>query len=119
MALPPGFNWLLIFVAVVVAVVLLGACIYVLIHYQHPDDGNQAWVPKLLVVFGLWLAMVTVLLFPLDVANRAACAFGVAESACVFTLPMRQLWFAVFITNLVLTFFLIPFVMFFWEADSD
>ncbi|KIZ02019.1 hypothetical protein MNEG_5943 [Monoraphidium neglectum] len=119
MALAAGFNWLLIFVACVVAVVLLAACIYVLIHYQHPDDGNQAWIPKGIVVLGLWLAMATVLLFPLDVANRAACSFGVAESACVFTLPMRELWFAIFITNLVMVFFLIPFTMFFWEADSD
>ncbi|GBF96088.1 hypothetical protein Rsub_08964 [Raphidocelis subcapitata] len=119
MALAPGFNWLLIFVASIVAVVLLAACVYVLIHYQHPDDGNQAWVPKIIIVLGLWLAMATVLMFPLDVANRAACSFGVAESACVFTLPMRQLWFAAFITNLVMTFFLIPFTMFFWEADSD
>lgn len=119
MTLAAGYNWVLIFVSVVVAVVLLAACIYVLIHYQHPDDGNQAWVPKIIVVLGLWLAMATVLLFPLDVANRSACSFGVAYSACVFTLPMRQLWFALFITNLVLTFFLIPFTMFFWEADSD
>ena len=119
MALPTGFNWLLIFVAVVVAVVLLAACVYVLVHYQHPDDGNQAWLPKGVIVLGLWLAMATVLLFPLDVANRAACAFGIAESACVFTLPMRQLWFGAFIANLVLTFFVVPFVLFFWEADSE
>ena len=119
MALAAGLNWVLIFVSVIVAVVLLGACIYVLITYQHPDDGNQAWVPKIIVVLGLWLAMATVLLFPLDVANRATCAFGVSESACVFTLPMRPIWFGVFIANLVVTFFLIPFTMFFWEADSE
>jgi LMBR1 domain-containing protein 1 len=119
MALAPGFNWLLIFVSVVVALLLLAVCVYVLVHYQHPDDGNQAWVPKIVFVAGLWLAMATVLLFPLDVANRAACAFGVAESACVFTLPMRQIWFGAFIANLVLTFAVIPFTMFYWEADSD
>lgn len=119
MALPQGFNWLLIFVSVVAAVLLLAACVYVLVHYQHPDDGNQAWLPKAVVVFGLWLAVATVLLFPLDVANRAACSFGVAESACVLTLPMRQIWFAAFVSNLVTTFLVIPFVLFFWEADSD
>ena len=119
MALPVGFNWFLILVTVVVALLLVGISVYLIVHYQHPDDGNQAWVPKIIVVLGLWLAMATVLLFPLDVANRATCAFGVSESACVFTLPMRPIWFGVFIANLVVTFFLIPFTMFFWEADSE
>jgi LMBR1 domain-containing protein 1 len=63
--------------------------------------------------------MATVLMFPLDVANRAACSSAVIETACKFTLPMQQMWQAVFITNLVMTFFLIPLTMFYYEGDSD
>jgi hypothetical protein len=32
---------------------------------------------------------------------------------------MQQMWQAAFITNLVLTFFFIPFTMFYYEGDSD
>lgn len=117
--MPPGFNWFLILVAIVVGLLSLASCVYLLVHYQHPDDCNQAWFPKIVVVFGLWLAVVTILLFPLDVANRAACDFNVVESACTLTLPMEQLWYSVFIAALIMEFFIIPFTMFFWEADSD
>lgn len=119
MALAEGFNWFLIFLTVALSLVLVAVNIYLLVHYQHPDDVNQAWFPKIVVVFGLWLAMATVLLFPLDVANRAACSASVTETACTFTLPMQQLWQAVFISNLVMTFFFIPFTLFFYEGDSD
>ncbi|KAF8067363.1 LIMR family protein [Scenedesmus sp. PABB004] len=119
MALPEGFNWFLILLTVALSLLLLAVNVYVLVHYQHPDDANQAWFPKGVVVLGLWLAMAMVLLFPLDVANRAACSSALVESSCVFTLPMRQLWQAVFIANLVMTFFFIPFTLFFYEGDSD
>eukprot|EP00878_Enallax_costatus_P034766 GHUV01038605.1.p2 GENE.GHUV01038605.1~~GHUV01038605.1.p2 ORF type:complete len:120 (-),score=13.72 GHUV01038605.1:174-533(-) len=119
MALPEGFNWFLIFLTVALSLILVAVNIYILIHYQHPDDANQAWFPKIVVVFGLWLAMAMVLLFPLDVANRAACSFSIVESSCKFTLPMQQMWQACFITSLVMTFFFIPFTLFFYEGDSD
>lgn len=38
---------------------------YILIEYQHPEDRNQAWFPKIVVVFGLTLAVCSVLMFPL------------------------------------------------------
>lgn len=119
MALPDGFNWFLILLTVALSLVLVAVNVYILIHYQHPDDVNQAWFPKVVVVFSLWLAMAMVLLFPLDVANRAACSFNIVESSCTYTLPMKQMWQAAFITNLVLTFFFIPFTMFYYEGDSD
>ena len=62
-----------IFLIVVVAVtflILLVASFYLLIHYQHPDDKNDAYFPKAVVILGFVLAGGTVLLLPLDVANR-------------------------------------------------
>jgi hypothetical protein len=41
------------------------ANIYVLVDYQHPEDRNQAWFPKVVVVFGLTVAVVSVLMFPM------------------------------------------------------
>ena len=61
--------------------------VYILVHFQHPEDRNQAWWPKFVVVFGLTLAVLSILLLPLDVANRAACADAIVLSACNFALP--------------------------------
>ena len=57
----------------VIAILALGVGLYLLIIYCHPEDRNQAWFPKAVVVFGIALAIWTVLLFPLDVANRKVC----------------------------------------------
>jgi hypothetical protein len=54
--------------------VLLVAAVYLLIFYQHPDDHNEAYMPKLVVLLGFVLAGATVLLLPLDVANNEGYA---------------------------------------------
>jgi len=60
----------LLIVAITVALVLLlVTSIYFLVHYQHPDDRNEAYLPKITVLLGLILAGATSLLLPLDVAN--------------------------------------------------
>ena len=45
-----------------------------MVKYQHPDDKNDAYFPKLVVLFGFVLAGATVLLLPLDVANNEGFA---------------------------------------------
>lgn len=45
-----GYNWFLIIVAIVCTVVVTMINVYILVHFQHPEDRNQAWFPKLLVV---------------------------------------------------------------------
>lgn len=119
LGLPEGYNWFLILVAIVVAVLVFVGCVYVLIEYQHPEDKNQAWGPKGVVVFGLTIAMLTVLMFPLDVSNYQSCKANVSYSDCKYTLPMESLWYAVSISNIVLVFVFCPFALFFYEADSD
>lgn len=84
-----GYNWFLILVTIVVSVLVVMANLHILVHFQHPEDRNQAWVPKIVVIFGLTLAMMSVLMFPLDVANRGACSDSVALSACSFAMPMK------------------------------
>jgi LMBR1 domain-containing protein 1 len=64
-----------LYVAVVVGLcILLIAGVYLLVYYSHPDDKNDAYLPKLVVILGFVLAGGTVLLFPLDVANREGYA---------------------------------------------
>mmetsp|Transcript_11916 Transcript_11916/g.26664 ORF Transcript_11916/g.26664 Transcript_11916/m.26664 type:complete len:97 (+) Transcript_11916:159-449(+) len=65
--------FLVIAIIVAFAILLIGA-VYLLVYYQHPDDHNDAYIPKFVVIFGFVLAGWTVLLFPLDVANNEGYA---------------------------------------------
>jgi len=64
----------LIVATVVAFAILCVVALYLLVHYQHPDDKNEAYLPKFVVMFGFVLAGATVLLLPLDVANNEGYA---------------------------------------------
>ncbi|KAL0309969.1 UNVERIFIED_CONTAM: LIMR family protein [Sesamum radiatum] len=85
----------------------------------HPDDANQAYFPKFVVVLGLSIAAISILMLPADVANRQACRHSIYNGACSLTLPMKDLWLAVYIVDALLVFFVIPFAMFYYEGDLD
>ena len=62
-------------VVIVIAFVLFTIVgLYLVVKYQHPDDKNDAYIPKLVVWFGFVLSGATVLLLPLDVANNEGYA---------------------------------------------
>ncbi|KAE8720316.1 LIMR family protein [Hibiscus syriacus] len=111
------FNLALVIVAVIVCVLVL--LFNLLINYQHSYDANQAYFPKFVVVFGLFIAGISILMLPADVANRQACRHAIYNGACNLTLPMKELWLAVYIIDAVLVFFVIPFAMFYYEGDQD
>lgn len=113
------FNLALVVVAAVVCVLVLLFNVYLLINYQHPDDANQAYFPKVVVIFGLSIAAISILMLPADVANRHACRRAIYNGACDLTLPMKDLWLAVYIADAVLVFFVIPFAMFYYEGDQE
>ncbi|EPS57824.1 hypothetical protein M569_16993, partial [Genlisea aurea] len=113
------FNLALLLVAIVVCVLVFIFNVYLLVNYQHPDDANQAYFPKFVVVLGLSVAAISILMLPADVANRQACRNAIYNGACNLTLPMRSLWLAVYIIDAVLVFFVIPFAMFYYEGDLD
>ncbi len=64
----------LICVTVISFFLLAVVSLYLVVKYQHPDDKNDAYLPKLVVMFGIVLAGATVLLLPLDVANNEGYA---------------------------------------------
>jgi heme/copper-type cytochrome/quinol oxidase subunit 2 len=64
----------LIFTILIGFIILTIIGLYLVVKYQHPDDKNDAYFPKLVVLFGFVLAGATVLLLPLDVANNEGFA---------------------------------------------
>jgi hypothetical protein len=79
----------LICVIVIAFFILLVVGLYLLVKYQHPDDKNDAYIPKMVVWLGFVFAGATVLLLPLDVANNEGyagkCALlGVRGIAYIF-----------------------------------
>ncbi|KAF1898159.1 hypothetical protein Lal_00032924 [Lupinus albus] len=113
------FNLALVIVAIVVCIIVFLFNVYLLVNYQHPDDVNQAYFPKFVVVFGLSIAAISILMLPADVANRQACRHAIYNGACNLTLPMKNLWLTIYIVDAVLVFFVIPFAMFYYEGDQD
>ncbi|KAL9247024.1 hypothetical protein vseg_020495 [Gypsophila vaccaria] len=113
------FNLALLIVAIIVVVLVFVFNVYLLINYQHPDDKNQAYFPKFVVVFGLSVAVISILMLPADVANRQACRHALYNGACHLTLPMKDLWLVVYIVDALLVFFVIPFAIFYYEGDQD
>jgi LMBR1 domain-containing protein 1 len=57
------FSVFLVILAVIVSVLVVVVNIYVLINYQHPDDRNQAYFPKFVVVRFLSCSLLLVALF--------------------------------------------------------
>jgi hypothetical protein len=41
---------LMVLAIVVLGPVLLGLCVMLLVYFVHPDDRNEAWIPKIVVV---------------------------------------------------------------------
>ncbi|TXG58802.1 hypothetical protein EZV62_016631 [Acer yangbiense] len=113
------FNLALVIVAIVVCILVFIFNVYLLVNYQHPDDANQAYFPKFVVVLGLSIAAISILMLPADVANRQACRHAIYNGSCNLTLPMKDLWLAVYIFDAILVFFVIPFAMFYYEGDQD
>mmetsp|Transcript_12265 Transcript_12265/g.29992 ORF Transcript_12265/g.29992 Transcript_12265/m.29992 type:complete len:545 (+) Transcript_12265:223-1857(+) len=109
----------LILVIVVAFVILTIVGFYLVVKYQHPDDKNDAYIPKLVVWFGFVLSGATVFLLPLDVANNegyAGCA-GFDTAFCG-GLDMDLFWTIIYWLIPVWVFFLIPISTFYYEADD-
>jgi len=110
---------LLIIFLVVTILILLIASIYFLVYYQHPDDRNTAYFPKFVVIGAFILAGMTLLLFPLDVANNegySGCS-GFDTNICG-GLNMRLFWDVTAWLIFIWIFLLIPFSTFYYEAHD-
>jgi len=109
----------LIVASVVTFLILLVVAVYLLVYYQHPDDHNDSYFPKIVVIIGIMLAGATCLLLPLDVANNdgyAGCD-GYNTGLCG-GLDMTLFWDIFFWLIPIWVFLMIPFSSFYYEADD-
>ena len=74
-----AFSVILILLGCVFPVLAFIASIIFITYYGSPDDSKQAWLPRGVVIIAFTLALVSVILLPLDIANdrfEAGMNFG-------------------------------------------
>jgi preprotein translocase subunit Sec61beta len=68
------FFFFVVIVCLVMAVLFFIACVYLLVYFQHEEDKNTAWIPKVILLVGMWLSMVNIL-----VTTFLFCCFFVLQ----------------------------------------
>eukprot|EP01105_Mastigella_eilhardi_P023373 TRINITY_DN587_c0_g2_i2.p1 TRINITY_DN587_c0_g2~~TRINITY_DN587_c0_g2_i2.p1 ORF type:complete len:401 (-),score=89.91 TRINITY_DN587_c0_g2_i2:31-1098(-) len=102
-------NIYLIVLMCVFPVLLLAGNIYLLVYFQHTEDKYTAWIAKFVVLACLELAECSILMLPLDVANRGP-PYG--------HIPMDIIWLVVYIVMAAMAILAVPFFMFFYEMEE-
>ena len=59
----------------VLILVIFVVNIYILVYYSHPEDKNESYLAKALVVTGLQLSAMSVLMLPIGKIQALLCAF--------------------------------------------
>lgn len=82
---------------------------FFLVYYQHPDDTGNSRLPKLIIILSICVVLCNVFMLPLDVGSRNSPYGG---------LPMSYLWYANYALMALLGICLIPFAIFWYEAED-
>jgi LMBR1 domain-containing protein 1 len=105
-----------IVVAIIVGALVLVGCAVFIIKMQHPDDRLTAWLPKLIVLVGLFLTCCVILLLPFDASLSQSCG---QEPNCPVTAGLAQTWYFTFLSVAIMAFGIIPLAYFWYESDED
>ncbi|KAJ3136386.1 hypothetical protein HK100_001715 [Physocladia obscura] len=106
-------NISLIVLSTIFGVLIIVASVYFLVYYQHPQDKWVAWLPKVVVVFGLTLSAWNIFVLPLDVANQNGKVNATGG------IPMSALTLAFNLASVFLFMVAVPFTMFYYEGEDD
>lgn len=98
---------LIVGMAVMMFLTLVGA-LYILVYFQHEEDRNTAWAPKVVVLVALALAAWVVLALPLDIANTKVGG----------GLRIDVVWQVLYTTIAIWCIAVIPFAIFFYESED-
>jgi len=101
-------NVFLIVIGVIIFAAIIAINIYILVYFQHEEDKNTAYFPKIVVVAGLTLTCVDILLLPFDVGNTTTNG----------GIPMEIIWQVVYILIAIVAVAILPFTLFYYEAED-
>ncbi|KAL0476845.1 lipocalin-interacting membrane receptor [Acrasis kona] len=104
------FSIILIILACVFPFFALAASIIYLCYYGSPDDSKLAWFPKGIVVLAFALAILSVFLLPLDIAN--------ARLGAGMTFGLGITWQVFYGVVCIFVILVIPFGIFYYEAED-
>eukprot|EP01041_Mallomonas_annulata_P002734 gene2734-5382_t len=113
------FPFLVVAIAILIFLLLV-IDVYILVHFQHPDDKNESYVAKFIIVIGLLVSQLSVLLLPIDVANNNGsidCQSNADGNVCG-GIDMTLFWQVLLVIVIVMLIVIIPFATFFYEADD-
>ncbi|CAM9149336.1 unnamed protein product [Pylaiella littoralis] len=114
-------DWWLYVVLFASLLILLAVNTYIIVIWQHPDDKNEAYFPKAVVLAALTLAELSIILLPIDAANGSGNVQCNESWGTLFcgSLNMRAAWYAVFLLIFILALFVVPYTIFFYEEDDS
>ncbi|KAJ1623188.1 hypothetical protein T492DRAFT_883953 [Pavlovales sp. CCMP2436] len=101
-------NAMLIIGMVVMLVLTLVGALYILVYFQHEEDRNTAWAPKVVVLIGLSMSAWIVLCLPLDIANTKVAG----------GLRIDLAWQILYTTIAIWCIAVIPFAIFYYESED-
>eukprot|EP01006_Ploeotia_vitrea_P050656 TRINITY_DN67480_c6_g4_i1.p1 TRINITY_DN67480_c6_g4~~TRINITY_DN67480_c6_g4_i1.p1 ORF type:complete len:513 (-),score=38.40 TRINITY_DN67480_c6_g4_i1:207-1691(-) len=106
-------NVWLILMTIILTFVTIGTVAYMMIYFSSPDDKNTAWFPKIIVVLSLSLAIFTVLLLPLDVANTQS---PIILNGLPGGLKLSFLWQMLLLVDAGFVVLIVPFGICYYEG---
>ena len=84
----------------------------VLVYFSSEDDRSNAYFPKFVVVIGLTMVCLSVLMLPLDVANRPTSTYEGGG------FDMELLWNIMYVFQGLMAILIIPSSLFYYEAED-
>eukprot|EP00752_Nemacystus_decipiens_P006149 g5547.t1 len=114
-------DWWLYVVLFAALLILLAINSYIVVIWQHPDDKNEAYFPKAVVLASLTLAELAIILLPIDAANGSGnvqCGESWSGLFCG-SLDMAAAWYTVFLLIFIFALFIVPYTIFFYEEDDS
>eukprot|EP01038_Epipyxis_sp_PR26KG_P011034 gene11034-14816_t len=102
--------------------VLLIANVYLLVYYQHPEDRNESYLAKILIIFGFQISFMSILMLPVDRANDGGSPS--CDSSSILNegtntycggIDMFNLWKSLFCIISFVLVCLIPFATLYYE----